>query len=121
MLEFVFEETPWEQELGKLQPGENMSALRLLTLLEEADEDTAQEALDAMAEKQISLDISDLPEIPSSGNLALRLRQEAQLAAGGDLPKTAAVNIAQYQECWEGYARDYDAIIHLNIQNNQVY
>ena len=37
MLEFVFEETPWEQELNKLQPGENMSALRLLTLLEEAD------------------------------------------------------------------------------------
>ena len=39
----------------------------------------------------------------------------AHVAAGGDLPKTAAVNIAQYQECWEGYARDYDAIIHLNI------
>ena len=92
MLEFVFEETPWEQELGKLQPGENMSALRLLTLLEEADEDTAQEALDAMAEKQISLDISDLPEIPSSGNLSLRLREEAQLAACGDLRKGLEAN-----------------------------
>jgi hypothetical protein len=39
MLDFVFEESPWEQELNNLQPGENMSALRLLTLLEEADEE----------------------------------------------------------------------------------
>lgn len=85
MLEFVFEETPWEQELNKLQPGENMSALRLLTLLEEADEDAAREALDAMAENQVALDISDLPEIPSGGNLALRLRQEAQLVASRNL------------------------------------
>ena len=85
MLEFVFEETPWEQEFGKLQPGENMSALRLLTLLEEADEDAVREALDAMAENQVALDISDLPEIPSGGNLALRLRQEAQLVASRNL------------------------------------
>ena len=48
MLEFVFEELPWEQELSKLQPGENMSALRLLTLLEEVDEDAAQEAMDVL-------------------------------------------------------------------------
>ena len=47
MLEFVFDEMPWERELSKCVPGENMSALRLLTLLEEADEDIAQEALDA--------------------------------------------------------------------------
>ena len=60
--------------------------------MEEADEDAAREALDAMAENQVALDISDLPEIPSSGNLALRLRQEAQLAAGGDLRKGLEAN-----------------------------
>ena len=85
MLEFVLDEMPWEQELEKCAPGDNMSALCLLTLLEEADEDAAQETLDAMAEKQVSLDISDLPELPVSGNLALRLRQEAQLVASKQL------------------------------------
>ena len=92
MLEFVFEETPWEQALNTLQPGDTISALRLLTLLEEADEETAQDALEALAEKQVTLDISDLPELPASGNLALRLRQEVQLAAGGDLCKGLEAN-----------------------------
>ena len=39
----------------------------------------------------------------------------SHVAAGGDLPKTAANNAAQYQEVWSRYAKDYDAIIHLNI------
>ena len=85
MLEFVLDEMPWEQELEKCTPGDNMSALALLTLLEEADEDTAQETLDALAEKKVSLDISDLPDLPVSGNLALRLRQEAQMVASKQL------------------------------------
>ena len=85
MLEFVFEETPWEQALGDLRPGENMSALRLLTLLEEADEEDALEALEALTEKQVILDITDLPELPTGGNLALRLRQEVQLVQSGKL------------------------------------
>lgn len=92
MLEFVFEETPWEQALRKLQPGENMSVLRLLTLLEEADEETAREALEALAEKQVTLDISDLPEFPVGGNLALRLRQEKQLVGRGNLVRNLEEN-----------------------------
>ena len=39
----------------------------------------------------------------------------AHVSGGGDLPKTAANNIAQYQESWEEFARAYDAVIHLNI------
>ena len=39
----------------------------------------------------------------------------ANVSAGGDLPKTAANNAAQYQACWEQYTKDYDAVIHLNI------
>lgn len=37
------------------------------------------------------------------------------VAAGGELPKTAAVNLAQYQDFWKDFSRDYDAVIHLNI------
>ena len=39
----------------------------------------------------------------------------SHVSAGGDLPKTAAVNATQYQDCWAAYAEEYDAIIHLNI------
>ena len=39
----------------------------------------------------------------------------SHVSAGGDLPKTAAINATQYQDCWAAYANEYDAIIHLNI------
>lgn len=37
------------------------------------------------------------------------------VANGGDLPKTAANNIADYAEVFGRYAGEYDAVIHLNI------
>lgn len=86
MMEFTFEASPWEQELDVLQPGDTVNALKLLTLLEEVDEDTAVEALDAMEQKGVALALDDLPNLPSGGNMALRLRQEAQLVASGSLP-----------------------------------
>ncbi len=39
----------------------------------------------------------------------------AHVAAGGDLPKTAANNIDGYTTVFAQYASDYDAVIHLNI------
>ena len=39
----------------------------------------------------------------------------AHVAKGGDLPKTAANNIADYQAAFEKYSKEYDAVIHLNI------
>ena len=85
MMEFVFDASPWEQVLENLQPGDTISALTLLTLLEEADEDGTQEALDAFEQKGVALVIDDLPSLPTGGSMALRLRQEAQLAASGKL------------------------------------
>lgn len=84
-MEFTFEETPWEQAIHALQPGETISAMKLLPLLEEAEEDSVRDALDLLEEKAITLDISDLPLDPGSGELALRLRQEQQLVSSGNL------------------------------------
>ena len=86
MMDFVFEASPWERTLEALQPGDTLQALELLTLLEEADEDSALEVLDAMEQKGIALSVNDLPHLPTGGNMALRLRQEAQLVASGKLP-----------------------------------
>jgi len=85
MMEFTFEKTPWEQTLEKLCPGDHISALQWMALLEEEDEDTVLEALDALEQAGVTLDIDDLPDLPTGGDLALRLRQEAQLAASGNL------------------------------------
>ena len=41
----------------------------------------------------------------------------AHVNGGGDLPKTSAVNAAEYGEMFEKYLKDYDAIIHINISS----
>lgn len=39
------------------------------------------------------------------------------VAKGGDLPTTSANNIGQYQDAFEGFLKEYDAVIHLNISS----
>lgn len=39
----------------------------------------------------------------------------AHVAAGGGLCTTAAKNMSEYLELFEKYAKDYDAVIHINI------
>lgn len=85
MMEFTFEEAPWEQLINSLEPGTTLPAMKLLPVLEEADEDAVQDALDALEQKGIALDVSDLPLDPGSGEMAVRLRQEQQLASSGNL------------------------------------
>ena len=85
MMEFSFEDAPWEQALDALNPGDSISALELLTLLEGESEDTVLEALDTLEQKGIGLCLDDLPNLPVGGDLALRLRQEAQMAESGRL------------------------------------
>ena len=85
MMEFTVEVSAWEQALEKLQPGDEMNTLTLLTLLEEEDEDAVLEALDALENQGVALSIEDLPNLPTGGNMALRLREEAQLVAANGL------------------------------------
>ena len=85
MMEFTFEASPWEQTLEALQPGETINLLTLLSYLEEEDEDTVLEALDMLEEKGVALGIDDLPNLPTGGNMALRLREEKQLVESGRL------------------------------------
>ena len=85
MMEFTFETSPWDQLLDKLNPGDTINALELLSVLEEADEDAALEVLDELEQKGVELSLRDLPNLPTGGNMALRLREEAQLVASGKL------------------------------------
>lgn len=76
-MDYSFEKEPWEQELEMLHPGDHISAVRLLTLLEQEDELTVEEALTRLEETGVTLDISHLPPLTLTGSSALRLKQEA--------------------------------------------
>ena len=80
---FTFEETPWEQALEHCDGA--MTAGRFLALTEGESEDSWEDAFLALAERNILLDLTDLPKSAGIGEAALRLRQEEQLAASGDL------------------------------------
>ena len=85
MMEFTFEESPWEQALKALHPGDRISAVRALTLLEELSDEEAEDALLALEQQGIKLDISDLPGDYGSGETAARLHREQKLAESGNL------------------------------------
>ena len=85
--EFAFEQAAWETVLEEIPCGATMSAARFLTLLEQESEETLEEALAALEEKDILLDISDLPKQIASGETAVRLRREAQLVQENKLPQ----------------------------------
>ena len=76
-MEYSFEKQPWEQALEQLSPGDSISAVNLLTLLEQEDELSVDEALTQLEEIGIKLDISQLPPVALTGSTALRLKQEA--------------------------------------------
>ena len=78
-----FGDSEYEKLMDALNPGDTLSAAALLTALDGEGEDTLQEAFDRLLEKRVTLDISDLPKGGGTGEAALRLRREAQLAHDG--------------------------------------
>lgn len=85
MMEFVFEPTAWELTLENMKSGSTFSAARFLTLMEGEEETAVEDALLSLEEKQVLLDVSDLPKVGGVGEAALRLRREEQLIKDGTL------------------------------------
>jgi len=84
-LDFSFDIAPWEEYLDTLT--DTASAMTLLTLLEEEGEDAFEDALQELEERALAIDLSDLPRAGSTGEAALRLRQEMQLVKKGLRPE----------------------------------
>lgn len=84
-LDFTFERSPWELLLDNLRPGGSISAVRLLTALEEEDESALEDALLELEQRHITLDIAGLAPEAGSGEAALRMEREKKLLAGGKL------------------------------------
>ena len=91
-LEFSFEPALWEQWLSNFPKGASVPAGGLLTLLEGEEEQALEDALQAMEEACMELDIGDLPKSFGSGEATLRLRQEQQLAEKGISPDALEEN-----------------------------
>ena len=85
MNEFVFEPTAWELTLENIKSGSAVSAARFLTLMEGEEEQAVEDALRLLEERDILLDVSDLPKAGGVGEAAVRLRREEQLAQNGTL------------------------------------
>jgi len=86
-LEFTFEQSPWERYLMTKGMGDTISAVTLLSLLEGADEQQAEDALNDLEIGCMHLDISGLPKVGGTGEAAVRLRREMQLAKKGLNPE----------------------------------
>ena len=82
-LDFSFEQSPWEAFLMSKGMGETVSAVTLLSLLEGEGEQQLEDALQDLETGCMHLDISGLPRVGGTGEAAVRLRREEQLARKG--------------------------------------
>lgn len=79
-LDFSFDDSPWELFLSGKKPGDKISAAHFLTLLEQETEEAVEDAFAALDDRKLLLDVSGLPAKQYTGQAALRLRQEAEIA-----------------------------------------
>ena len=91
-LDITFENNPWEDRLQAIAPGEGISAVELLTLLEGESDETVENILLELEFRGVSLRIDDLPRGGSTGEAALRLRREAELVKTNALPDALEEN-----------------------------
>lgn len=84
-MDITFGDSPWEELLRELKPGQALSAANLLTALDGENEETVEEIFSCLWEMDILPDIGDLPQYSLDSEAAVRLRREAQLAKQGNL------------------------------------
>ena len=82
-LEFTFEDSA--SFFADVADGTLLSAARFLTFMEDQTEDALEDALQELENRDILLDVSDLPKAAGTGEAALRLRREAELVKNGTL------------------------------------
>ena len=69
MMDFTFEKPAWELALDTMRRGSSMPASRFLALMEPETEEAVEDALQIMEQRDILLDIGDLPDV--AGGAAL--------------------------------------------------
>ena len=83
-MEFSFERSQWELLLDSIPEQGSISALQMLTVLEQENDEAVEDAFQAILEAGITISLSDLPRNEVGGEAALRLRREAELVKKGN-------------------------------------
>jgi hypothetical protein len=91
-MEFLFDKRPWELKIENMKPGDRVDGATFLALLLGQDEEEVSQALDALEEGRITLDVTGLTPEAGSGQLALRLKREKELVEKGQLPEALEEN-----------------------------
>lgn len=81
MNEFVFDRefSPWDMALGRMKPGDTLSAGRFIALMEQDQTVEPEMAAMELEQKGIMLDVSDLPRLSASGKTDERVALESKL------------------------------------------
>ena len=79
-LEFTFETSPWELAIAQIAPGGELDGVQFLAMMEQESEENLETALLQLDEKDILLNIDGLGTFAVSGDMAIRLRLEKDLA-----------------------------------------
>ena len=82
--DITFEDSPAELLLSTLKKVDTLSAAQLLSQIDAGEEGLPEGLFEILADRQILLDISDLPQYKADTETARRLRAEQQLAAKGN-------------------------------------
>ena len=62
MMDFQFEQSPWEAYLTACQKGASVSAWSFISMLEGEDDEAVEDAFQIIGEKQLVLDFSSFPK-----------------------------------------------------------
>lgn len=83
MIDFEFEQSPWEAFLESQKTGSVVSAAALLSVLEGETDEAVEDAFQMILERDLILDAYSLPKTGACGQAALRLKQEEELVQSG--------------------------------------
>lgn len=85
-LDVTFDASDWEQALNQIAPGGRLDGVQFLAMMEPESEETLEDALQILEEKNILLTVDGLGEFPASADAAVRLHLEKDLVAKNKLP-----------------------------------
>ena len=91
-MEFSFEQSQWELYLNSIPENGSITAMQMLTILEDENEEAVEDAFQAILEAGITISTADFPHNEAGGEAALRLRREAELVKKGDLLRSLDEN-----------------------------
>ena len=79
MIDVSFERNPAQQLLASLNKGQSLSALDILTALDNENEEAVEELLEQLRALDIKPDLDTIPVLGADSEQAVRLRREEQL------------------------------------------